>query len=66
MDTRRSYYLAHRQDDFAEPPAGIYKPQSCEILYATPANDNSSWKPTLSARLWIFFRHLVAMHRPAG
>jgi hypothetical protein len=63
VDTRRSYYLAHRQDDFAEPPAGIHKPQPCEILCVTPANDNSPWKPRLSARLWLVFRHLVAMHR---
>jgi hypothetical protein len=66
VDTRRSYYLAPRQDDFAEALAGIHKPQSCEILCATSANDNSPWKPRLSARVWTLFRHLVAMHRPAG
>ena len=44
MDTRRSYYLAHRQDDFAEAPASAGGLVSYEILYATPANDNSPIK----------------------
>ena len=66
MDTRRSYYLACRQDDFAEAPANVYKPQSHEILYATPANDNSQNKTRLSARCLKLFRRLVAMHRSVG
>jgi hypothetical protein len=61
MDTRRSYYLAHRQDDFAEAPASAGGLVSYEILYATPANDNSPIK----ARLWVrsrsFFWHLIAL-----
>jgi hypothetical protein len=40
VDTRRSYYLAHRQDDFGEAPAEARMLASCEILCATPANDN--------------------------
>jgi hypothetical protein len=58
VDARRSYYLAHRQDDFAESPAGISKPQSYEILYTAPANDNSPRKPKLSARCRDLFHRL--------
>ena len=63
MDTRRSYYLAYRQDDFAEAPADIHKPQSYEILSIMAANDNSLGKPGLSVRCWSLFRRLVAVHR---
>ena len=66
MDTRRSYYLAHRQDDFAEAPADARTPESYEILYAAPANDNSPTKAGLSARCWNLFRRLVAGHGSAG
>jgi hypothetical protein len=66
VDARRSYYLAHRKDDFAEAPADIHKPQSYEILCATPANDNSPSKTGLLARCWNLFRRLVAEHRLAG
>jgi hypothetical protein len=61
VDTRRSYYLAHRQDDFAEAPADARRLVSYEILYATPANDNSLSKARLSARCRSFFRHLIAL-----
>ena len=66
MDTRRSYYLARRQDDFAEAPAdaGTLKPYG--ILYAAPANDNSPTKARLSARCWNLFRRLIAVHGSAG
>ena len=63
MDTRRSYYLAYRQDDFAEAPAGTGKRHSYEILYTTAANDNSPNKPGRSVRHGHFFRHLFALLR---
>ena len=66
MDTRRSHYLAHRQDDFAEAPADARTLESCEILYAAPANDNSPTKAGLPARCWNLFRRLVAVHGSAG
>ena len=66
MDTRRSYYLAHRQDDFAEGPADPRTLMSYEILYAAPANDNSPTNARLSARCWNLFRRLVATHGSAG
>ena len=50
MDTRRSYYLACRRDDFAEAPADVHTLESYEILYATPANDNSLTRLRLSVR----------------
>jgi hypothetical protein len=66
VDTRRSYYLAHRQDDFAEAPAYARTLESYEILYAAPANDNSPTKAGLSARCWDLFRRLVAVRGSAG
>ena len=60
MDTRRSDHLAHGQDDFGEAPAGAGL-VSYEILYATPANDNSPIKARLSARCRSFFWHLIAL-----
>ena len=65
VDTRRSYYLAYRQDDFAETPADARRLDSCEILYAIAANDNSLTKARLSTRCWNLFR-LVAVHGLAG
>jgi hypothetical protein len=59
VDTRRSYYLACRQDDFAEAPGDARALDSCEILYATPANDNSLTQVRLWARCWNLFRRLV-------
>jgi len=66
VDMRRSYYLAQRQDDFAEAPADARTLESYEILYAAPANDNSPTKARLSARCWNLFRRLVAVHGWAG
>ena len=60
MDARRSYYLACRQDDFAEAPAETLTLESYEILYAAPANDNSPSKSRLSARCWKLFRSMIA------
>ena len=66
MDTRRSYYLACRQDDFAEAPAETLRLESYEILYAAPANDNSLSKSKLPVRCWKLFRSLVAGIGSAG
>jgi hypothetical protein len=66
VDTRRSYYLACRQDDFGEVPAGTRGPKPYEILYAAPANDNSLSKGSLLARCWNLFGRLVAMHDRVG
>jgi hypothetical protein len=62
VNTRRSYVLAHNQDDFAEAPVNVRRPGSYEILYAAPANDNAKAKAGLSMRCLNLFRRLVAMH----
>jgi len=61
VDARRSYYLACRQDDFAEAPADLRTLESYEILYVAPANDNSLDQSGLSVRCWNLFRRLVAI-----
>ena len=66
MGTHRSYYLACKQDDFAQAPADTRGLDSYEILYAAPANDNSRPKRRLSARCWTLFRRLVVMPGLAG
>jgi hypothetical protein len=40
MDTRRSFYLAPRQDDFVEPVSDTNWVDSTDVPYVTPANDN--------------------------
>ena len=50
MDTRRSFYLASRKDDFAEPAADLSTINSTDIPYVMPANDNAWTKDRLSAR----------------
>ena len=55
MDTRRSFYLASREDDFAEPGAD-------DIPFIIPANDNVQTKDSLSARCGSLLRRLLALH----
>jgi hypothetical protein len=67
VDTRRSYYLACRQDDFAEIPPNIHKLQSCKVIFTPPANDNLPSKARLSALCRRIFLWLVAKHlSPTG
>jgi len=40
MDTRRSFYLASREDDFAEPAADASRLDFSDIPFIMPANDN--------------------------
>ena len=44
MDTRRSYCLSSRPDDFAELDAETRRPNTTDIHYVIPANDNSPTK----------------------
>jgi hypothetical protein len=39
MDTRRSFYLASREDDFAETAAGASRLDFNDIPLIVPAND---------------------------
>ena len=63
MDTRRSFYLASRKDDFAEPAADLSTIDFTDIPYVVPANDNASTKDRLSARCGALLRRLIALHR---
>ena len=63
MDTRRSFYLASRQDDFAEPAADLSPIDSTDIPYVMPANDNLWTKDCLSARCGALLRRLIALRR---
>jgi hypothetical protein len=66
VDTRRSYCFAQRQDDFTEAPPDAHRRHCYEILYATPANDNSPTNDRLLARCWSLFRRLAGMHRSSS
>jgi hypothetical protein len=63
MDTRRSFCLVSREDDFdvlaSDSQGGIV---STDIPYIAPSNDNSRVKDTSSARLWALLRRLIATH----
>jgi hypothetical protein len=66
MDTRRSYYLASRQDDvdlLAPDEAGA---NFTAIPYVTPANDNIPSKDRLSTRVGALLRRLIALHGLIG
>ena len=62
MDTRRSFYLASKEDDFAEPAADASRLDFDDIPYVIPANDNLQTKDSLSARCGSLLRRLVALH----
>jgi hypothetical protein len=54
MDTSRSYYLTCRQDDFAEIDAASGQPDTTNIHYVIPANDNSRTAVRLNRALARF------------
>jgi hypothetical protein len=56
VDTRPSFYLACRKDDFAEPAADLSTIDSTDIPYVMPANDNAWTKDRLSARCGALLR----------
>ena len=62
MDTRRSFYLASRQDDF-DPPT--LDDEDCvdftAIPYVTPVNDNMRTKHRLSARVGTLLRRFITV-----
>ena len=63
MDTRRSFYLASRQDDFAELAVDASQLDVSDILCVVPANDNLRTKEQLLARCGSLLRRLIALHR---
>ena len=62
MDTCRSYYLSYRQDDFAELDAETRHPDTTDIHYVIPANDNTPTKFRLATRCGALLRRLIALH----
>jgi hypothetical protein len=64
MDTRRSFYIASKEDDFAEPAAS--RLDFSDIPFIRPANDNLRTKDRLSARCTSLLRRLIALHTHPG
>jgi hypothetical protein len=62
MDTRRSFYLGSKEDDFAEPAADASLLDFNDIPFIMPVNDNSRTKDSLSAHRGSLLRHLIALH----
>jgi hypothetical protein len=63
MDTRRSFYLASKEDDFAEPSPDASLLDLDDIPFIMPANDNSRTRDSLSACCGSLLRRLIALHR---
>jgi hypothetical protein len=62
MDTRRSFYLASRQDDFDQAtPDDEGRVDFTAIPYVTPANDNMRTKHRLSARVGTLLRRFITV-----
>lgn len=62
MDTRRSFYLASRQDDFDLPASDEGWGYFADIPYVMPANDNVRIRERLSTRCGALLRRLIALH----
>jgi hypothetical protein len=62
MDTRRSFFLASRQNDFAEPAADASRLDLDDIPFIIPANDNFWTKDNLPAGCGSLLRRLLALH----
>jgi hypothetical protein len=62
MDTRRSFYLASKEDDFAEPAADASRLDFNDIPFIMPANDNLRTKDSFSARRGTLLGRLLALH----
>jgi hypothetical protein len=58
MDTRRSFYLVSKEDDFAEPAKK--RLDFSDVPLNRPANDNLRTKDRLSARCASLLRSLFA------
>jgi hypothetical protein len=62
MDTRRSFYLGSRSDDFAQPAADASRLDFNDIPFIMPANDNLRTIDSLLARCASLLRRLLALH----
>jgi hypothetical protein len=62
MDTRRSFFLVTKEDDFAEPAADSSRLDLEDIPFTIPANDNLRTKDSFSARRGTLLGRLLALH----
>jgi hypothetical protein len=62
MDTRRSYYVHSKRDDFAESAEDASRLDFDDVPFVRPANDNLRTKDRLSTRCGNLLRRLVARH----
>jgi hypothetical protein len=63
MDTRRSYFLLSRQDDFSELDAAeLAEFDISDVPWVIPANDNAPTKVRLTARCTALLRRLIVLH----
>ncbi len=62
MNVRRSFYLASKQGDFAEPAPEASRVDCSGIFYITAANDNLRVKDRLSGRCADLLRRLIGLH----
>ncbi len=62
MYVRRYFYLASKQDDFAELAPEASRVDCSDIAYITAANDNFRVKDRLSARCGNLLRRLIGLH----
>ena len=63
MDTRRSFYLSCKQDDFSWKQDDFAQPfDPADIPYITSANDNVPTKLMLSARCRALLHRLITSH----
>ncbi len=64
MDVRRSFYLASKQNDFAEPAPDPRRLNCSDIPYVMGTNDNLRVKERLLvARCGDLLRRLIGLHR---
>jgi hypothetical protein len=62
MDTRRSFCLRPKQNDFAEPDAAASGADTLDIFFIKAVNDNVLTRDRLSSRCGSLLRRLIALH----
>jgi hypothetical protein len=67
MDTRRSFYLAPRQDDFVEPVSDANWVDSTDVPYVTPATDTCGskidYRPAVGACFVVYLPCIASVGR---
>jgi hypothetical protein len=62
MDTRRSFCLLPKLNDFAEPDAAASGADTFDIFFVKAVNDNVRTRDRLSSRCGSLLRRLIALH----